>query len=1214
MDAFDLFPQDLINAAQVLRADGAVGQILFSNGTYQVEVRDREGVCWPFLQLDCLGKLLDGFCSCAFEGRYCAHLIAAYFAIFNQNALPLHVRFQDSLWWRLGWILFCRHGNHPPFLQIDPQTGKMSYEIEAVQGKKSLFSLSYEKALHIPFRDIFTPSTHTEETSIKFSNLEEDELKLWRAGRPSHALQYELSSFSDFAKWMMLEAEKSQPTLSFEGETEGLPTAILVLFAKAKMRLVLSTVNWPDLILPLSKVDSPLKVWEIGSAHLDTIIYDEKKKKFFLQHQKRQKDFSARDAVPVGNFTYYKGQGFVSLDADPLLQQSVVESADIALFLSRHREILKQYLQNVPLYEMRHRMQYAPAFDQFWNLHLSPYVLEKGDLQQANSQVYGDWAYLENKGFYCISSDLEETIILKKDLSHFIQKRREWLNQFPSFRLHTVPFEAGLEYRTDMDMNLTFFRANKLEGSKEVVDLGDWVYIKGKGFYRTATNQAGFIKAGMQVPREEIVDFINCYEEELECIPRFFSPSSPIEKAGLIVKAEEGKIQIRPHFVLFSQYREAEVYFLKNYTYVEKEGFAPFPKCALFPEKYVEPVAIDTEMVPYFISVELPKLMPFIFQLDNRLEERETILQVTAIKELDSLFELSFVYSSSLGQENAITFYKEIGKKSTYCVTSAGFYFLKDPRFDWLKQLKPDQIKEGRIQLSFLEWIRLSSYETIEMSSALDDKAISLLTNLKANATTLPSFGLKDTLRCYQQKGLQWLWFLFNHSLSGLLCDEMGLGKTHQAMALIQAVLALNPKARILSLCPTSVIYHWQDLVARFLPEINSLTYYGACRLKESLHEPFELIITSYGIFRNDSKAFERLCFDVVIFDEIQVAKNPASRTHKALLKIKAKMRLGLTGTPIENSLLDLKALFDIALPNYLPDAAKYKDTFITPIEKYRDEKRRLLLNRLIHPFILRRKKTDVLLELPSKIEEVALCDLTKAQALLYQTVLSSQNQQILTEGLENGSRFYVHVFSLLNHLKQICNHPALYLKTPKEYRSHTSGKWELFVDVLKEVIASGQKVVIFSQYLKMMDIISYFLKSQGIVFTQVRGSTKNRKEAIHRFQTDPKCCVFIGSLRAVGVGIDLTAASVVIHYDRWWNPAKENQATDRVHRFGQSRGVQVFKLMTRNTIEEKIHRLIEKKKGLLEDVIGYDDKNQIKKFTKDELMTLITDQDKFVK
>ena len=252
-------------------------------------------------------------------------------------------------------------------------------------------------------------------------------------------------------------------------------------------------------------------------------------------------------------------------------------------------------------------------------------------------------------------------------------------------------------------------------------------------------------------------------------------------------------------------------------------------------------------------------------------------------------------------------------------------------------------------------------------------------------------------------------------------------------------------------------------------------------------------------------------------------------------------------------------------------------------------------------------KVSKVESELKEKIEEIAYCDLMPFQQQLYSEVLEKRRHHLLEE-LHNdrGTIPYLHIFSLLSSLKQICDHPAVYLKDPGGYERYPSGKWELFLELLREARESKQKVVIFSQYLGMMDIIEAYLSEQNIGFASLRGATQNRKEQLELFNRDPSCEVFVGSLQAAGLGIDLTAGSVVIHYDRWWNAARENQATDRVHRIGQQRGVQVFKLVTKGTFEEKIDAMIQRKGKLMDEVVGIDDQHLLKTFSRDDLIQLL--------
>ncbi len=423
----------------------------------------------------------------------------------------------------------------------------------------------------------------------------------------------------------------------------------------------------------------------------------------------------------------------------------------------------------------------------------------------------------------------------------------------------------------------------------------------------------------------------------------------------------------------------------------------------------------------------------------------------------------------------------------------------------------------------------------------------------------------------------------------------------------------MKAKKTFLIVCPTSVIYHWEDLLKRFLPHLQVYTFHGQSRHREDLsRRSYHVLLTSYGVMRSEKKELSQLSFDVAIYDEIQNAKNTASQTHKALASLQSYMKLGLTGTPIENHVMELKALFDLVLPHYLPTDAQFREKFLIPMEKEQDIEKKQLLSKLVKPFILRRKKSEVLLELPEKIEEIAYCDLSAEQKTLYKELFFSQKTRIEKEmQTSSESTTVMHVFSLLSKLKQICNHPCLISKEKENFQQHSSGKWDLFVELLQEALESGHKVVVFTQYLDMLDIIEKYLEGQGIGFAEIRGSTRDRREPLTRFKEDPECVVFVASLQAAGVGIDLTAASVVIHYDRWWNPAREDQATDRVHRMGQSRGVQVFKLVTKKSVEEKIHALILKKKGILDEVVGFDEQDMVKKLTKQEIFELLSSLEK---
>ncbi len=430
------------------------------------------------------------------------------------------------------------------------------------------------------------------------------------------------------------------------------------------------------------------------------------------------------------------------------------------------------------------------------------------------------------------------------------------------------------------------------------------------------------------------------------------------------------------------------------------------------------------------------------------------------------------------------------------------------------------------------------------------------------------SFGMD--LYGYQQTGYHWLWLLQQNGFGALLCDDMGLGKTHQAIALIRAVTLTNPGARVLVVCPTSVLDHWREKLARY-------------------DAGPDVTLTSYGMVRTRIEQFRDRRFDLLVLDEMQTIKNADTATHQMLRSIDTRIAIGLTGTPIENHEGELMTLLDVVMPGYLSRRVENRAT----------------LQRLVRPFVLRRTKQQVLTELPPKIVDKRYCELTPEQRTLYRRVIEARAKPLRAQLRAGASVSYVHVFAALNYLKQICNHPAS-AGGGFDDANVTSAKWELFLELLDECMSSGLKVVVFSQYLKMLEIIERELQRREVGFASVKGMTRARGAEIARFHDDPDCRVFTASLRAGGLGIDLTSASVVIHYDRWWNQAREDQATDRVHRLGQSKGVQVIKLITRGTVEEKIDALIARKAQLADDVIRADDPSLVKQFTVEELQELL--------
>lgn len=1194
---------------------GNVKNVVFSGGTYQIEIYDPnlKEAFWPFLQIGEEGEIKDSFCTCAQaeKNQSCPHLAAAFTKISNEE--PLHIRFEKSFWNKLCSMAFKRHGSDPAVLQ---KKGEDQYVCTA-KGGEVLFSVRIKtpKGKKIFDEIAFHRPLETEETSLKFSNLPPEELALWKRGTPTQALQYELSFWSDFAKWMILSESYS---VDFSSAEKALPKKVTINFKDLTFQFYIAEVNWKEIIPSLGEIKSSLSVYEFRDVEVQKMNYHPQLKELHISSKPIEKK-RGEDGIKLDDWEFYPKCGFFPIKASPLLKKKVIPQDKLGDFLHKNFKAVQKYLEGDVLSKEAITPSYDLSFDKDKNLHIQCYAFEKGDLQQEESAFFPPWIYLPGKGFHPIKETLFEeieTVVPPEKIGDFINQYRLWLNEHEAFQIHLSNVEFFLTYRFDLK-KLTFENeSGTFEGSDEILDFGDWLYIKGKGFYKKVRARGlGKISPEKEIKAREIPRFIHDNREALEQIKNFFSPTCPLEKAGLNISLDEkGRIIVEPEYAYRAEYQGRDVYYYGDFSYVPGEGFFEVPLSARLPEKYRKKTIISENGEPFFITVELTKLKSYIMKIDRRLRRpNQLTVKVNKIqKTVGKEWEIELAYVSEIGEESLETIKESIDRHRSYAITNAGLLFFKDPRFNWLREV--GGIEENGLMLSTLQWIRLRTFENIEEpkgEGAEDQATRKLLRELDTfkTADILNLKGLKSILRPYQDVGVKWLWFLYSYGLSGLLCDDMGLGKTHQAMALLAAAKNGEGKRKkqFFVVCPTSVIYHWEELLGKFLPQFKVVVFYGAQRTLSAFNKQADILLTSYGTLRSEREALSTIEFDIAIFDEIQIAKNAQSQTHHSLSILDAKTKIGLSGTPIENRLAELKALFDVVLPGYMPSQSLYRELFVNPIEKFHDQEKKHLLSRLIHPFILRRKKSEVLDDLPEKIEEIAYAFLSEEQQKLYKNTIA-QRRDSLIQDISNPEKSipYMHVFALLNTLKQICNHPSLITKDIKNYKNHQSGKWDLFIELLEETRGSGQKLVVFSQYLDMMTIIETYLKENNIGYATIRGSTQNRKHELQKFKEDPKCEVFVASLKAAGTGIDLTAASVVFHYDRWWNPAKENQATDRVHRIGQNRGVQVFKFVTKQTVEEHIDNLINQKISLTEGIIGYDDQDQIKHLDRDDLIELL--------
>ncbi len=495
------------------------------------------------------------------------------------------------------------------------------------------------------------------------------------------------------------------------------------------------------------------------------------------------------------------------------------------------------------------------------------------------------------------------------------------------------------------------------------------------------------------------------------------------------------------------------------------------------------------------------------------------------------------------------------------------------------KQQQPGNYQIGSQHAAYLEGV--AAENGIVLESPPEWRSWATAPRQLERLGAIPLGDLEEVLRPYQKQGVYWLHFLARNGWGGILADEMGLGKTVQMLAFLRTM-----KSRALVVCPSSLIFNWQREAARFAPELRTLAIQGAKR-----HELFgemaqaDLVITSYPLLRRDADRYRGIEFGAMVLDEAQHIKNPESQNAQSAQTIKARNRFVLTGTPVENSVRDLWSIMNFLMPGYLGTRSDFKERFEQSIQSDPGgpEQRRLVQR--LKPFILRRLKKGVAPELPDKIEQVAYCELSGAQQETYKKLLESTRRQVSElASTKDQNKARILMLTALLRLRQACCDLRL-LGLPDLDAKEASAKLDLLDELLQEALDGGHRVLVFSQFVSMLHLIRDQLTAAETPFCYLDGSTADRQAVVDRFQTG-EVPVFLMSLKAGGVGLNLTAADTVIHFDPWWNPAVEMQATDRAHRIGQKNVVTAYKLIARGTVEEKILALQAKKRDLINTTI----------------------------
>ena len=494
-----------------------------------------------------------------------------------------------------------------------------------------------------------------------------------------------------------------------------------------------------------------------------------------------------------------------------------------------------------------------------------------------------------------------------------------------------------------------------------------------------------------------------------------------------------------------------------------------------------------------------------------------------------------------------------------------------------------------------------------EMASVTMTRKLQKLTNFDELEDAPMPVNFEGHLRPYQKAGYNWFHFLKQYHFGGCLADDMGLGKTIQTLSLLQKhkedTEGAGGKATSLVIMPTSLIYNWLNEARKFAPQLKLMVHTGTMRYRSAeVFANYDVVITTYGISRIDIEMFKGFFFDYVILDESQNIKNPSSKSYQAVKQLKSRFKLILSGTPVENSVNDLWTQMSFINPGLLGAQQFFQNEFVAPIEKKKDEDKARKLQALIKPFVLRRTKEQVATELPPKTENLFYCQMTEEQSSVYEEVKSEYRNELL-KSLEDGTfaKTQIQVLQGLIKLRQIANHPIM---IDKDYEGD-SGKFEDVVHTLGNVLDGGHKVLIFSQFVKQLSIYREHFERIGIPYVYLDGATQNRGDVVKQFQEDEKTRVFLISIKAGGVGLNLTEADYVFILDPWWNPAVEQQAIDRTHRIGQTKNVFIYKFITKDSVEEKILALQQRKLSLSRALITTEE-SFIKSLTAEDIKEIL--------
>lgn len=771
-------------------------------------------------------------------------------------------------------------------------------------------------------------------------------------------------------------------------------------------------------------------------------------------------------------------------------------------------------------------------------------------------------------------------------------------------------------------------------------------FLYNKKIYKVSQNQKEYLKPFVQYVQKEKISKISFMDDDKE---RLFTEILPfLEKAGNV--SIDGELQAlveRPEFepeIYLDRFEDiitADVKFKYGDRTINPfsadRAKSPFEKILvrnLEGEGNILDILAETDCKVSSNKIYLDeedKIFDFVNYVIPELQEHSQVFYSESFKAMTFMRQPSFSGFLRLNSLNGflefnfniegverdelVSIFDSIRQKKKYFRLKDGAFLPleSDGLLNMYEVLEQLELSSSDMEQEFAQ---LPKYRALYIDNMLKESGMKFFERNTALKTLINdiqdpaeteykiSKNIKGTLRDYQKLGFKWMKTLSHYGLGGILADDMGLGKTLQVIALLQYDKDLYGHSPSLVVVPTSLIYNWCSEVHKFAPDMTVTAIVGNKPERQELIQQgltSDLIVTSYALIRRDIEDYINYNFRYCILDEAQHIKNPLSQAAKAVKQITSEHRLALTGTPMENNFTELWSVFDFILPGYLRSHSKFVERYESPISKG-DTSSLSTLGRQIRPFILRRLKQDVLKELPEKIEHVIEAELTQEQKKLYVAYLEQAKGELFSEISEKGfERSQIKILSVLTRLRQLCCHPSLFVE---DYEGD-SGKFQLLKEVVEDSLTAGHRILLFSQFTSMLSFIREWLDEAGINYLYLDGSTPadERMKLVRNFNSGDGQ-IFLLSLKSGGTGLNLTGADTVIHYDPWWNPAVEDQATDRAYRIGQTKTVHVMKLVTHGTIEEKILNLKERKKQLVDAVIQTGE-TLLTKMTQQELAEL---------